>query len=57
VAFKLDNVVVSRSPSSVLNADERIYAGYLQDVIFFGNFRLQGGVRFEGTSITFLRIS
>jgi hypothetical protein len=27
------------------NANERISAGYLEDVIFFGKFRLQGGVR------------
>jgi len=31
-----------------------VYAGYLQDVITFGKLRLQGGVRFEGTSTHFL---
>jgi len=54
-AFQLDNVgSVTKSASAFFNSDERVYAGYLQDVIFFGNFRLQGGVRFEGTNTHFL---
>jgi TonB-dependent receptor len=36
------------------NADERISAGYIEDVIFFGNFRLQGGVRFDNGGTHFL---
>jgi TonB-dependent receptor len=36
------------------NANERISAGYLEDVIFFGNFRLQGGVRFDNGGTHFL---
>jgi len=53
--FQLDNVgSITKSQQAFFNADERIYAGYLQDVIFFGNFRLQGGVRFEGTNTHFL---
>jgi TonB-dependent receptor len=36
------------------HADERISAGYLEDVIFFGNFRLQGGVRFDNGATHFL---
>lgn len=36
------------------NADERITAGYLQDVIFIGNLRLEGGLRFDAGSTHFL---
>jgi TonB-dependent receptor len=36
------------------NANERISAGYVEDVIFFGNFRLQGGVRFDNGGTHFL---
>src|SRR6202020_61093 len=36
------------------NADERISAGYIEDVIFFGNIRLQGGVRFDNGGTHFL---
>ena len=36
------------------HADERISAGYLEDVIFFGNFRLMGGVRFDNGATHFL---
>ncbi len=32
---------------SSFNANERISAGYVEDVIFFGNLRLQGGIRFD----------
>jgi TonB-dependent receptor len=45
---------VTRSANAFFDADERVYAGYLQDVITFGKLRLQGGVRFEGTSTHFL---
>jgi TonB-dependent receptor len=54
-AFQLDTVgSITKSQQAFFNANERIIAGYLQDVIFFGNFRLQGGVRFENTSTHFL---
>jgi TonB-dependent receptor len=36
------------------NANERISAGYLEDVIYFGHFRLQGGVRFDDGGTHFL---
>lgn len=36
------------------NADERISAGYLEDVIYFGNLRLEGGIRFDEGSTHFL---
>jgi TonB-dependent receptor len=36
------------------NANERISAGYLEDVIFFRNFRLQGGIRFDNGGTHFL---
>jgi TonB-dependent receptor len=36
------------------NANERITAGYLQNVIYFGKFRLQGGVRFDAGATHFL---
>ena len=54
-AFALDNIgSLSSSAAAFFNADERISAGYLEDVIFFGNFRLQGGVRFDNDSTHFL---
>ncbi len=36
------------------NANERISAGYVEDVIFIGNLRLQGGIRFDAGSTHFL---
>lgn len=36
------------------NADERISAGYLEDVIYFGNVRLEGGIRFDEGATHFL---
>lgn len=36
------------------NADERITAGYVQDVIFIGPLRLEGGVRFDNGATHFL---
>ena len=54
-AFALDGPgSISQSQAAFFNADERISAGYLQDVIFIGKLRVQGGVRFEGTSNHFL---
>lgn len=40
--------------SAFFHADERISAGYLEDVIYFGHFRLQGGVRFDNGATHFL---
>ena len=40
--------------SAFFNADELISAGYLEDVIFIGNVRLEGGVRFDSGSTHFL---
>jgi TonB-dependent receptor len=36
------------------NANERITSGYIEDVLFIGNVRLQGGVRFDAGSTHFL---
>lgn len=54
-AFVLDSVnAVSTEVQAFFNADERISAGYLEDVIYFGKFRLQGGVRFDNDATHFL---
>jgi TonB-dependent receptor len=54
-SLALDTVgSITKSASAFFNAGERIYAGYLQDVIFVGKLRLQGGIRFEGTGTHFL---
>jgi TonB-dependent receptor len=54
-AFALDNVgSITQSAGAFFNANERISAGYVQDVIFIGKLRLQGGVRFEATGTHFL---
>jgi len=53
--FTFDPVTsATRSASAFFDADERVYAGYLQNAISIGKFRLQTGVRFEGTSTDFL---
>jgi TonB-dependent receptor len=53
--FQLDQVKsTTRSEGAFFDADERVYAGYLQDAISLGKFRLQAGVRFEGTNTHFL---
>jgi TonB-dependent receptor len=53
--FQFDPVTsTTRSASAFFDADERVYAGYLQNAISIGKFRLQTGVRFEGTSTSFL---
>jgi TonB-dependent receptor len=36
------------------NASERVYAGYVMNTITLGRFHLQGGVRIESTSASFL---
>jgi TonB-dependent receptor len=61
---KIQQAVTANSAGSVLNpisaaqtffnANERISAGYIEDVIFFGNFRLQGGLRFDNGGTHFL---
>jgi TonB-dependent receptor len=52
--FQLQNVKsVQRSEGAFFDANERIYAGYLQNAISIGKFRLQAGVRFEGTNTDF----
>jgi TonB-dependent receptor len=61
---KIQQAVTANSTGSTLdpvaaaqaffNANERISAGYLEDVIFFGKFRLQGGVRFDNGGTSFL---
>ena len=43
-----------RTQRAFFDANERIYAGYAQNVISLGKFRLQTGVRFEGTTTDFL---
>jgi YVTN family beta-propeller protein len=51
--FQFDPVTsATRSASAFFDADESVYAGYLQNAITFGKFR-QTGVRFEGTSTNF----
>ena len=46
---------IRRPPmQAFFNADERISAGYIEDVIFFGKYRLQGGVRFDNGATHFL---
>ena len=44
---------ITKSARAFFNADERITAGYVQDVIFIGNLRVQGGVRFEASNTHF----
>jgi len=44
---------LQRSEGAFFDANEQIYAGYLQNAISIAKFRLQAGVRFEGTSTDF----
>jgi TonB-dependent receptor len=44
---------IQKSQGAFYDADERVYAGYLQNAISIGKFRLQGGVRFDGTNTNF----
>jgi TonB-dependent receptor len=54
-AFALDSVgSITQSAGAFSNANERVSAGYVQDVIFIGKWRFQGGFRFEGTGTHFL---
>jgi TonB-dependent receptor len=53
--FQLDQATsLRRSLGAFFDADERVYAGYLQNVISLGKFRLQTGVRFDLTNTGFL---
>jgi TonB-dependent receptor len=52
-AFTSSDTTVADA-QAFFNVDERISAGYLEDVIFFGNIRLQGGVRFDNGATHFL---
>jgi TonB-dependent receptor len=53
--FQFDPVTsTTRSASAFFDAEERVYAGYLQNAISIGKFRFQTGVRFEGTNTSFL---
>lgn len=53
-AFALDRVnSITTAAQTFFNAEERITAGYLQDVIFFGNIRLQAGLRFDNDAMHF----
>jgi TonB-dependent receptor len=45
---------IRRSAGAFYDANERIYAGYLQNVISFGKLRLQTGVRFDAADTGFL---
>jgi TonB-dependent receptor len=52
--FQFDSATsLRRSESAFFDADERIYAGYIQNAISIGKFRLQTGVRFDGTNASF----
>lgn len=54
-AFALDPVTsFSRSQQAFFNANERVSAGFVEDVIFIGKLRVQGGLRFEDTGTHFL---
>src|ERR1700719_3251993 len=45
---------IRRSKGAFYDANERIYAGYLQNVISFGKLRLQTGLRFDAADIGLL---
>jgi TonB-dependent receptor len=45
---------IRRSKGAFYDANERIYGGYLQNVISFGKLRLQTGVRFDAADIGLL---
>src|SRR5260221_1272739 len=53
--FSLDQAnSFRRTQRAFFDANERVYAGYAQNVISLGKFRVQTGVRFEGTNTDFL---
>jgi Outer membrane protein beta-barrel family len=52
--FQLDQVgSITRSASAFFDANERVYAGYVQNAISIGKFRGQAGLRVEGTDTAF----
>src|SRR5467141_3828883 len=52
--FSLDQATSDRRTNGAFyDANERIYAGYLQNVISFGKLRLQTGVRFDAADTGF----
>jgi TonB-dependent receptor len=52
--FSLDTVNrLTTAAQTFFNVDERIAAGYLEDVIFFKNVRLEAGVRFDNDATHF----
>ncbi|GAC1700277.1 MAG: TonB-dependent receptor [Candidatus Acidiferrum sp.] len=54
-AFTLRNVdSISKSAANFFDANERVYAGFAQNVISLGKLRLETGVRFEGTDTNFV---
>ena len=44
---------IQKSEGAFYDANERVSAGYLQNAITFGKFRLQAGVRFDETNTDF----
>ena len=48
------NAFHHRSDSNNFSLSERVYAGYVMNTITLGHFRLQTGLRFEGTQGSFL---
>ena len=53
--FALDpNADLARTLPADFNVDERVISGYVMNTINLGRFRLQAGVRFEGTQDSFL---
>jgi TonB-dependent receptor len=53
--FSLDQArSIRRSAGAFYDANERIYAGYVQNVISFGKLRLQTGLRFDAADTGFL---
>jgi TonB-dependent receptor len=44
---------VQKSEGAFYDANERVAAGYIQNAISIGKFRLQAGVRFDGTNTDF----
>jgi TonB-dependent receptor len=53
--FQLDQVrSITNSAQNFFDANERVYAGYIENGISIGKFRLQSGLRFEGTNTNFL---
>jgi len=53
--FSLNPVAgLTKSAEAFFDAEERVSAGYIQNAINIGKFRVQTGVRFDGASTSFL---